>query len=163
MEIKVIEKRHLLRVVSKSQRSDGYATVQLKHAVGGVLGSVLVNCEIAKKLKTGQLVDVEEDEGGELHLVDATPTKRQKTAAQPLRRVLGLVEVKKRRILSASARTVSLVCELYECGHVRAPKKDMIGRTNAERRRCYQCADGKPAEARWKQEAEKRLKEEGPQ
>lgn len=145
VEIQVIEKRHLLRIVSKRERSDDYMSVQLKHTVGGVFGTMLVTREIGKKLKTGQLVDVEEDEDGELHLVDATPTRRQKAAAQPLRRVLGLVTVGR------------LQHELYECGHTRLPKQDMIGRTNARRRRCAKCARGQEPEPQWKTEAEQRL------
>jgi len=153
VEIQVIEKRHLLRVVSKSERSDDYMSVQLKHAVGGVFGSALVLREIAKKLKTGQLVDVEEDEEGELRLVDATPTRRQKTANQPLRRVLGLVDV-------SGPRGVPFLHELYECGHTRAPKEDKIGRTNAVRRRCVRCARGETPEAQWQTEAQRRLANE---
>jgi hypothetical protein len=34
--------------------------------------------------------------------------------------------------------------EVLECGHVRLPREDMIGPTNAVRRRCRACADGEP-------------------
>jgi len=101
-------------------------------------------------------VDVEEDEDGELHLVDATPTRRQKAASQPLRRVLGLVDV-------TGPRGVPFLHELYECGHTRVPKEDRIGRTNATRRRCAKCARGAAPEAQWKAEAERRLASEEPQ
>lgn len=141
--------RMLLRVVSKADRSDDYMDVQLKYTVGGAVGSALVLREHAKKLKTGQLVDVERDADGELHVVDFTPSRRQKTASHPLRRVLGLVDALGKGVLH----------ELYECGHTRAPKRDMYGRTNAEQRRCFRCGRDEAPDPRWKAEAERLLNE----
>ena len=34
--------------------------------------------------------------------------------------------------------------ELLECGHLQLPVEDLIGRTNAERRRCRKCKRGAP-------------------
>lgn len=34
--------------------------------------------------------------------------------------------------------------ELLECGHLQRPVEDMIGRTNAARRRCKKCRRGTP-------------------
>lgn len=34
--------------------------------------------------------------------------------------------------------------EAYECGHICMPKSDIIGETNAARRRCFRCKMGKP-------------------
>lgn len=36
--------------------------------------------------------------------------------------------------------------EVLECGHVRPPVSDLVGRTNAARRRCPRCKEGKPAD-----------------
>lgn len=38
------------------------------------------------------------------------------------------------------------VWDVYECGHVRPPKQDIYGPTNAVRRRCGMCRDGRPAD-----------------
>lgn len=36
--------------------------------------------------------------------------------------------------------------ELLECGHLQLPVEDLIGRTNAERRRCRKCNRGAPVD-----------------
>lgn len=55
----------------------------------------------------------------------------------PLRKVLGFVMVP-----VEPGHHIELREELYECGHTRLPKQDIIGETNAFRRRCYKCAKG---------------------
>jgi hypothetical protein len=50
---------------------------------------------------------------------------------QPLRRI---VETKPSHVYGAAA------VEVLECGHEQRQKSDMIGLTNAYRRRCRQCA-----------------------
>lgn len=50
----------------------------------------------------------------------------------PLRKVVGICSVGGVRM------------EAYECGHVAMPKSDIVGETNAARRRCRRCKLGKP-------------------
>ena len=64
--------------------------------------------------------------------------------AYPLRKVLGRVEVP-----VETASHVVLIEELYECGHTRLPKQDIIGETNAVRRRCRDCALGKAPDQKY--------------
>lgn len=51
----------------------------------------------------------------------------------PLRKIVGICWVGGVRM------------ECYECGHIAMPKSDIIGETNASRRRCHRCKSGKPA------------------
>lgn len=81
-------------------------------------------------------------------------SRRKEVASQPLRRVVGLVDVE-----VVPGRW--LQHELYECGHTRAPKEDHIGRTNAARRRCFKCHKGLPPDPAFKLLAEKRTRGDG--
>ena len=36
--------------------------------------------------------------------------------------------------------------EILECGHTQLPVRDLVGETNAERRRCRKCKLGRPAD-----------------
>src|SRR5947209_2328533 len=51
----------------------------------------------------------------------------RRTMKHPLRRVIGEETIK------------GVVKERLECGHFQLPRRDMIGQTNALRRRCRQC------------------------
>jgi hypothetical protein len=55
----------------------------------------------------------------------------------PLRAIIGYVEVP---IVEGSRWTV--IRERLECGHVVNIRQDIIGPTNAHRRRCRRCRDG---------------------
>lgn len=68
----------------------------------------------------------------------------------PLRKVLGRIEVP----IEPGSSTF-LIEELYECGHHRLPKHDIIGETNAYRRRCHKCALGVPPDPKYLQMAER--------
>jgi hypothetical protein len=70
--------------------------------------------------------------------------KRPEYYSHPLRRVLGRVAVQ-----VETGSHIELIQELYECGHTRLPKSDMIGPTNAVRRRCHRCAKGIPPDPKY--------------
>ncbi len=44
--------------------------------------------------------------------------------------------------------TSELVFEVLECGHAQLPRTDIIGETNAVRRRCNACKRGFPVDVR---------------
>jgi hypothetical protein len=60
---------------------------------------------------------------------------------RPLRRVVGWIKAS--LVIPSAYHDASW--EVYECGHVRPPKRDIYGETNAARRRCELCARGVPA------------------
>jgi hypothetical protein len=66
-----------------------------------------------------------------------------KEAKGPLRRVLGTFSLPV-GITTGIKSTVETGQEVYECGHVALPKSDIYGETNAVKRRCRFCRDGKP-------------------
>lgn len=70
------------------------------------------------------------------------PMKNLKETKGPLRKVIGRVDV---RIDTGT----TLVMELYECGHTRLPVQDMIGPTNAYRRRCIYCRIGQAPDPKY--------------
>lgn len=66
------------------------------------------------------------------------PEKRAETNALPLRRVLG------ETVIPIEGTTYTMGVEMLECGHYQHPRQDIIGRTNAVRRRCRKCGKGAP-------------------
>lgn len=44
-----------------------------------------------------------------------------------------------RRVVESGHNTAGQRIETYECGHVCEAKRDLMGYTNAVRRRCWQC------------------------
>ncbi len=61
----------------------------------------------------------------------------------PLRKIIAtdILPVGVGTIYEAS---VSILQEVYECGHVSLPKEDIYGRTNAVKRRCMDCLKNNP-------------------
>lgn len=57
----------------------------------------------------------------------------------PLRKVLETVE-------HSPYGDAAVLMELLECGHVLMPKQDIYGALHPNRRRCYKCSKGHPAE-----------------
>lgn len=77
----------------------------------------------------------------------------------PLRRVLfrAMLPVDDDEIRTSARQgraPVEIPFEVYECGHKAVQKSDIIGPTNAARRRCRQCRDGKPPSASLKADAD---------
>lgn len=67
----------------------------------------------------------------------------------PLRRVLfeAMFPVDDEENVQAARQgraPIEIPFEVYECGHKAVRKSDIYGPTNAARRRCHQCRDGKP-------------------
>lgn len=50
-----------------------------------------------------------------------------------------------RRVVASEYRSGGVPWETYECGHQAAAKRDLIGFTNATRRRCRQCKEKTPS------------------
>lgn len=77
----------------------------------------------------------------------------------PLRRVLFetmlAVDDDEIKIAAREGRApVEILFEVYECGHKAVRKSDIYGPTNANRRRCHQCRDGKPPSSALKADAD---------
>lgn len=67
--------------------------------------------------------------------------KKGQKETRPLRKIIGHARL-------ALTGTFTAIYEVYECGHIRLPKMDIYGETNASRRRCYKCSLGKPTDIR---------------
>lgn len=61
--------------------------------------------------------------------------RRGKVNRDPLRKIIGYKEVD----VSHNQNGMYLRHEELECGHTVLPRQDIIGETNAYRRRCWQC------------------------
>lgn len=89
--------------------------------------------------------------------------KNLKATMGPLRRVLFTVPLAIEDPAKAGAEGrdyVEVPHEVYECGHAAVRKSDIYGQTNASRRRCRQCRDGKPPSSALKADVEYFLKNE---
>jgi hypothetical protein len=67
------------------------------------------------------------------------PCACKKFVTAPLRKVLGIIGWK----IEDRPGSAVVSHELYECGHHYRQKEDIYGPTNAYRRRCTHCANGK--------------------
>jgi hypothetical protein len=62
----------------------------------------------------------------------------------PLRKIIGTDHVPSSQYFNRAEMPGETRVELFECGHWKMPKQDFYGETNAYRRRCRKCLEGKP-------------------
>jgi hypothetical protein len=62
----------------------------------------------------------------------------------PLRKVVSIDIVPSSQYFQKETMPGETRVEKLECGHWQMPKRDIYGETNAYRRRCKKCLNGKP-------------------
>lgn len=89
--------------------------------------------------------------------------KNLKEKKGPLRRVLftAMLAIEDPAQAGREGRAYrEAIQEVYECGHAFPQKSDIYGPTNAYRRRCRACRDGKPPMPGLKSDVERFLRKE---